>query len=689
MARTPPSRSPLASAASSPWLVPAVAGVLAFAAFANSLAGDFVWDDRILIVEGRLAQAWGRLGEVFGRDFFYRAELDEVYGYYRPLTTLSYLWDYRWWRLEPFGYHLTNVLLHAVATAGSGWILLRLGVARCAAGVAAALFAVHPIHSESVAWIAGRTDVLAFCCCLLALGLELHRRGPAWQSPAPVAARPAYLVAALAAYLGGLLAKETAVLLPLWLFAVDALAYRRRLFACLAAVAPYGVVTLAYAIVRFAILDIAGPGRPAEHTLGNVALSAAPTVVRYVGMLLLPWQQSAYLMHPYVKSLAEPRLWLSLSALAGLAWAGRVALRREGWASPLGLAVAWLTLSFLPLLNLVRPAGPPDMGAMLAERFLYFPSLPFAWLVGLAAEAGWRRRRGLAFGLVAMLVVGGLLATARRNRVWRDEATFLRATLEQEPRSVLLWARLAQHHLSRQELDAAAEAIEKARVVDASGRALLSAEALLYHLRGEPERALPLQERFVRQAGRGSAAARNNLAYLYRSNGRSDEARRILEGLIAEGSGYGDVYANLAAIDRAEGQWAAARRNYRLALADRPDDLKIAGALVSLEVEAGDFDAAVAVYENVLRFHPGDMRIENNLAMLHAKAGRDATAAAQLAQLVARHPDYGSARVNYAQILYKLGRSDAARRQLDAALPLVRGTSLEAVVRRQQAAWQR
>lgn len=673
------------------WVIPAVAASLAVAAFANSVAGDFVWDDRILIVEGRLAKAWGRLGEIFGRDFFYRAELDSAYGYYRPLTTLSYLWDYSWWRLDPVGYHLTNVALHAAAAAGSAWLLLRLGIPSFATAVASALFAVHPIHSESVAWIAGRTDVLAFCFCLVALACELARRGPAWLAATPLQARPWLQAAALGAYLAGLSSKETAIILPAWLFAIDVIAYRRRWRDGLRSIAPYAAVTLAYVVVRFFILGIGGPGRPAEHTPLNVALSLAPTAMRYLGLLALPTQPSAYIINPYVQSLTEPRLWMALAGLAALATGARLVLRRVGWTSPFGLALALLGVAFVPLLNLVRPSGPPDMGAMMAERFCYFPSLPFLLLVGLGADAVLRQRLGAARvavnGLVLAVVVAGLAGTLQRNQIWRDEATFLQATLEHQPRAVLLWARLAQHHLARQELEPAAAAIAQAKAVDPDGSALLSAEALLYHLRGEPERALPLQERFVRLAGRGGAAARNNLAYLYRTNGRSEDARRLLLSLIEQGSGYGDVYANLAAIYRSDGDVAQARHYYRAALEDRPDDLQIAGALASLEVEAGRSAAAIALYERLCSFHPGNPRIENNLAMLHAQAGQDERAAEILAGITERHPEYGSARVNYAQVLYRLGRRRAALQQLEAAAPLVRGGELEAVVARQQRTW--
>src|SRR5690242_20177492 len=119
--RSPTSGSPALSKAVLAAL--AIAG-LGAAVYLNTLGGDFVWDDRILILEGQLPRAWERFGEIFTRDFFARSEFELVYGYYRPLTTLSYLLDYSWWHVQPWGYHLTNILLHAAASALVTWVLI-------------------------------------------------------------------------------------------------------------------------------------------------------------------------------------------------------------------------------------------------------------------------------------------------------------------------------------------------------------------------------------------------------------------------------------------------------------------------------------------------------------------------------------------------------------------------------------
>ena len=418
-----------------------------------------------------------------------------------------------------------------------------------------------------------------------------------------------------------------------------------------------------------------------------VALTLPSVVLRYLAWMTWPLSHSAYVIHPYVDTVASPRFWLAAVGLGAIATAAWRATRSSPQARRLQLLATMVVAGLSPLVGLWRPAGPADMGAMTAERFAYFPSFPFLALVACGLAYGLRSRaeprRWAARVTVAVVLVAGTTATAARNRDWRDEKTFLDATLREAPTSTLLWGRLVQHHLERRDTDAAAAAIERARAAGAGGSALSSTEAHLLQQQGRIAEAIPLQERFVRSAHQARVPALNNLAYLYRLDGRTADAKEILEGLVADGSAYADVYANLAAVYRGEGDLDRARQAYRAALRDRPDHLRTAGALVSLEVEAGRPEAAARVYEGMLRYHPGNRRLRNNLGLLRAESGDDDGAAALFGALVATYPDYANARVNYAQVLFRLDRTAEAQSQLRAARPLVRGTELEAIVERQ------
>src|SRR5262245_38336889 len=182
--------------------------LVAIAVYVPALAGGFVWDDQALIVENTGIRSWSHLGEILSRDFFHLHDDPQPYGYYRPIITLSYLLEYHAWGLEPIGYHATNVLMHAAGTMLVALILRRLRFQDGVCFSVALLFAVHPIHTENVAWIAGRTDLFAFV--LTGTAFLLHPRVTEFD-PARGSGRGGTWILGLAsstAFALGLLAKE-------------------------------------------------------------------------------------------------------------------------------------------------------------------------------------------------------------------------------------------------------------------------------------------------------------------------------------------------------------------------------------------------------------------------------------------------------------------------------------------------
>ena len=141
--------------------------------YANALGNAFLWDDHFLVVGNTAIKHWANVATIFVHPLFPDAIGSR---YYRPLQTLTYLLDYQLWGLRPWGFHLTNMLLHA----GTAVLLYRLGLvvlrdAR-AALAGALLFAVHPIHTEAVTYVSGRSDPLA-AFLMLAAALWFVRGG--------------------------------------------------------------------------------------------------------------------------------------------------------------------------------------------------------------------------------------------------------------------------------------------------------------------------------------------------------------------------------------------------------------------------------------------------------------------------------------------------------------------------------
>ena len=181
-------------------------------AYARTLSFEFVWDDVLLVARSQRLREWSSLPTVLASHFW--SEVHEGSHYYRPLVSLSYFLDLHVWGLNPFGFHLTNLLAHLATALAVLMLTRRLTGNLLAASIAGVAFALHPIHTESVAFISGRTDVLSTLLFLLAL-LGYAR----WRDGRGALA----LAGSLAAFFLALTAKEVAVTLPLILVLWDLL----------------------------------------------------------------------------------------------------------------------------------------------------------------------------------------------------------------------------------------------------------------------------------------------------------------------------------------------------------------------------------------------------------------------------------------------------------------------------------
>jgi hypothetical protein len=344
--------------------------------------------------------------------------------YFRPLVTLSFLFDHSLWDMRPFGYHLTNLLLHLLTT------LLSLGIARrvlttpFAAWAAAALFALHPCHTEAVSWISGRTDLLAGIFFAGALYCHLRSRGRAlsrWgETPhTPRLGRSLWHLGVLVCFLLAICAKEMALTLPLVLL-VHNLLYPgsgslreplgRRLVMPLLLLCMAGL----YVALRAVLLGRGVPPHPFAHGPGD------PDMPRQVLMALPLYLADLVLFVPAEPMLTFPfwvrhiMLFLVFCALALLVL--RDSLRHSADRTASRFAVLWVLITLLPVL-------PVTVG----ERFLYLPSLGYVLLVGAKLpEVPCPAWRGLLLAGVVFAVVAGkglyFSALSHRSRQAIDEA---------------------------------------------------------------------------------------------------------------------------------------------------------------------------------------------------------------------------------------------------------------------------
>ncbi len=554
---------------------PAVAlALLALAVYANTVRYQFAYDDFLLIVENPEIQSLRNVGRLFTTGV-----LDNFH--YRALTRLSFALDYAAVGLQPWLYHAENVLLHAVVTLLVYLALRSLGDR--AAWLAAALFAVHPVHTEVVANVASRSELLAAALGLAALA-QLDRP----------------LRAGILLFLA-LLAKEQPVVVPalavvLWSGRGDRLPIRRlawTLAALLAAV-------LAFLLILYLVLGHLSWPRYGLLALDNpLALSDPATRVRTALMILgqnlalcfVPSYLSvdySYPQIPLVRSWLQTRF-LLWSSLLVLSLAGAWLARRAHPNVARGLA--WFLVAIGPVSNLLAP-----IGTIRADRLLYLPSIGACLILAevLQRLIEERRRLGLALAVILMAALG--LAAVQRNGVWRDEATVIHSMAVDAPRSARAPFALAQHYARQGNCRAAIPAFQR------------SLEIL-------PELWL----------------ARFKLAVCLETLGDLRAAQEQYRRLFVENSSNSLFAHRLVRVCERLGDWRSVTNAIRRLMVYNPQEARQAGTwllLANALLRLGDLDQADTAYRRSLELE-GSTLAHFNLAGLLVRRGRFAEAAVE------------------------------------------------------------
>jgi protein O-mannosyl-transferase len=418
------------------WIPYVALSALAFAVFANGLAGGFITDDQFQILNNPVVTGSQSLASAFGAGVW--AFLGYRGNYYRPLQFVIYGLIYRVFGPSAWPFHLLMVSLHALNTALVYSLARRILRGRIAAAwIAGALFAVHPIHTEAVNWIAALPDVLVTTFALAGL------RAFALQEAAPNAWQAAIHCAI---YLAALLTKETGVmLLPLYA-ASQRLQGARRNAAMYAGM--LGVFA-AYLAMRVHALGGFAPAQQAFFHLSaaEFAMSAVVLAARYFAALV--WPADLNFFHVFHPSGVSLELVFALIALAAIAWAALRFREQE----PVALfAIFWMAAAVAPALNI---AGVGQN--VFAERYLYLPSVGFALLAGLAWARLASARPNWAWPLAAGILLVFSVQCIARNRDWKDDFTLLQVTLRQSPDSGYLHNLMAGAWVQRDQFQRALE----------------------------------------------------------------------------------------------------------------------------------------------------------------------------------------------------------------------------------------
>jgi len=671
------------------WLVPLVIFALTVLVFLPSLQSGFVnWDDDRNFVENRRYRGlgWEQLGWMFTTFHM---------GHYQPLSWMTLGLDYLLWGMNPFGYHLTNLLLHAANALFFYFLALRLLsqamldaipgkiALRAGAAFAALFFAVHPLRVESVAWITERRDVLSalfllgtVLCYLRAVGEEAG------------AGRWRWMGATVGVYILSLLSKAGGITLPVVLLVLDIYPLRRLggdprewfkpacrgvwlekiPFLILAVIT--GVVALfaqheARALKSF---EQYGPLERIAQILFGMAY--------YPWKTILPVNLSPLYDIPVDFNPWEGRF--VLSEIAVLAASAALFCVRRRW--PAGLA-SWAVYVAL----LLPVSGIAQSGVQIAaDRYTYLSCAGWALLAGAGLLLCWRAwARGSiggevifpAMALSTAIVVGLGALTWRQEQLWHDSERLWRHVLSV---SESFWAHhnLASALSQKGRLEEAVEHFREALRINPTEGLIHAKLGGVLAILGDLDGAIEHLEQAKRH-GAKEADMYFNLATALVLRGRLDEAIENFQQALSLNPDFDEAHYRLGDVLAMRGEVGAAIQEYREALELNPGHVKANFNLGNALALQGLFPEALDRFQQALKSDPNFAQAHHNLGRILASQGRMDDAIGHFRQAVRIQPDFAAAHESLAMALAEQGKRDEAIRHHQEALRIMKSGSGE------------
>lgn len=559
-----------------------------------------------------------------------------------PLTWISNMAAYQLFGMDAGWHHLLNVLIHALAALLLLAAFHRMTGAIWPSAFVAAFFALHPLHVESVAWIAERKDVL--CAFFWCLTIWCYAR----YVEQPSKARYALM---LAAFCGGLMSKSMIVTLPLVLLLLDFWPLRRPLkfnrllrekLPLLGLAASVSALTLISQRQGHAVRSLAS--LPFPERLAN----ALVTYLLYIARWFWPANLAVY--YPYRHNLPIWLIAASAAALAAITWLAIRSRRRHPY-----FAVGWLWYlgTLVPVIGIIQVGGQAS-----ADRYTYLPTigltLILAWGgVELIARYPQTSRAIVAAAIAAVSVC--LVLTGIQTSYWANSGSLFQHAVNVTSANYIAENNLADYYLTKMRTgDARAPVLEALRLNPNYPEARVNLATILRRTGEFNQSEQQYQEALRIQPINVEAHA--GYGALLLQEGRNDEALREFSTVVQLRPEDADARYDLGRVLAAMRRTDEAIAQFSEAIRLRPDDAEAHHSLGVVLAGRGRMNEALAEFYTEARLKPRDASLHNYLGMLLAGIGRLNEAAAQYSEALRIQPDSAAARQGLAAVKARLGR---------------------------------
>jgi len=498
-----------------------IIALFSFAIYANSLKNDFVFDDESVVQNNLSIQSLSNIPKYFTAEEGFHKVIGR---YYRPVVSTTYAIDFYFWGLNPIGFHLTNIIINMISCLFLFSVLNKLfknyKSANLAALLATLIFSSHPVHTEAVSWISGRTDSIATLFFFISFFYYIKKNDDNKINHS--------IILSLLFYTLGLLSKEMVITLPVLIFLYDYVFLKKNLKTLfknrINIYLLFAVLTFLYLIIRYLILRNVPERETYLYFYGKDFITGFATMLKtipvYLKLLILP----VNLIYHYngvisdANSILDINVILSLFLIFSLLFTSYILYKRY---NEISFALLFILVSFLPVMNIV-----PSMNLM-AERFLYLTSFSVALLIAYVIVK-FERYKNPLIAFFSVIIVTFSILTFLRNQDWKNNDT-LYSTGEGINGSVLL-VNTGNLYANKKLYDEAALRYRKALEIRQNSVLANHNLGLTFLIKGNTDSA----EYYIKRGIAFDSLAPDGyfqLANIYQSQGNFSEAKKNLEKL--------------------------------------------------------------------------------------------------------------------------------------------------------------
>lgn len=660
-------------------------GLVSFVVYFNTIWNGFVMDDVMVLKDNRMVlRGTSAIPELLSTPHM-RGYLIIPNDLYRPLSLVMFAIEYQFFGLSPAVHHFFNILTFVGCSVMLFIVLHKLfdGKKMAVAFMAALIFAVHPVHTEVVANIKSRDELMSFFFGFLSLSLYLN-----YMKDGKIAQ---LLLGAVMFYLA-VISKETVAafvgVIPVLFFFYRNESNRRALIISVTTL----VAFLVFWMVRTSVLNAYDANQPAAQVefidnalagafdmpLSGITVFATKVVVmgHYLRLMFVPYPLlSTYSFNsiPFA-DLSSIGFWISLALYVAMIWFMVTRFlkdKKDPWAFGIMFYLATIFLfSNFPFL----------MGAELAERFAFFASAGTCLLMALAIEhwiikvkdadiTAMRGSKALMVLLPLCLLYGGM--TIARNFEWKDNLTLYKADIKRSPNDVRLYHNVGSalaEELYEQEPDSmkkkqiddeALTYLRKGLEIYPSYSSLFVEMARIYDRKKQYDSAIKYNQLALKFSPI-DFTANNNLGSVLLTAGRYREAIPYFLLAMQYNPNFKYAYLNVARCYNQLQQYDSAVINYRKLLEFEPQNLEVIQELGTSYFMRQKYDSAKYYYDIILQNKPNDANTINNIGAILLNTKQYAQAVTYFRKAIAANPGYFNAYSNLSRALYFSGQYQAA-----------------------------